>query len=146
MAQEQKSEKRGPGGLSLWFQRRMNTRTNARIRKGRGRSMGMDLLVLHTTGRRSGAPRTWFADGDARLVVASGGGKRHPDWYLNLVAHPEAAAIELPGQDALPVAPQRLEGEDRARAWDAIAAAQPRYAKYQAKTDKEYPVVRLVPR
>jgi deazaflavin-dependent oxidoreductase (nitroreductase family) len=47
----------------------------------------MELLILHTVGRRSGQPRespvAWFADGeDAWLIVASGGGSRHPDWYF----------------------------------------------------------------
>jgi hypothetical protein len=76
-----------PGSLSLWIQRRANVRTNARIRRKGGSFMGMELLILHTVGRRSGQPRespvAWFADGeDAWLIVASGGGSRHPDWYF----------------------------------------------------------------
>ena len=85
----------------------------------------------------------WFADGtDAWLIVASGG-VQHPDWYLNLMAHPDRASIELPGRDTVPVTPHRLEGADREQAWQRITAAQPRYAKYQGKTDREYPVIRL---
>jgi deazaflavin-dependent oxidoreductase (nitroreductase family) len=62
--------------------------------------MGMDVLILHTVGRRSGQPRetpvAWFADGgNAWLVVASGGKTRHPDWHLNLTGHPDRASIEL---------------------------------------------------
>ena len=107
----------------------------------------MDVLILHTVGRRSGQPRqspvAWFADGqDAWLIVASGG-RLEPDWYLNLVANPDRASIELPGRDAVPMTPHRLDGADRAQAWQRITAAQPRYAKYQRKTDREYPVVRL---
>jgi deazaflavin-dependent oxidoreductase (nitroreductase family) len=95
----------------------------------------MDVLILHTTGRRSGQPRqspvAWFPDGqDAWLIVASRGGSQHPDWYYNLVAHPDDASIELPGGAAQPVTPQHLEGEDRERAWQIIATAQPRIAKY----------------
>ena len=113
----------------------------------RGKFLGMDVLILHTVGRRSRQPRqspvAWFADGpDAWLIVASGG-RLHPDWYLNLMAHPERASIELPGRDPVPVTPHRLDGADRAPAWQRITAAQPRYAKYQRKTDREYPVVRL---
>ena len=46
-----------PGAVSRWVQRRMNARTNARIRRNRGSFMGMDLLILYTVGRRSGQPR-----------------------------------------------------------------------------------------
>jgi deazaflavin-dependent oxidoreductase (nitroreductase family) len=89
----------------------------------------------------------WFADGeDARLIVASGGGSQHPDWYVNLIAHSGQASIELPGRDTVAVTPHRLDGADREQAWQRIAAAQPRIAKYKTKTDWEYPVVRLTPR
>ncbi|MFF5260836.1 nitroreductase/quinone reductase family protein [Actinomadura viridis] len=56
------------------------------------------------------------------------------------------ADIELPGRQAVPVTPHVLEGAERERAWGRITAAQPRYAKYQGKSDREYPVVRLTPR
>ena len=83
----------------------------------------------------------WFADGDdAWLVVASGGGSQNPDWHANLMAHPDRASIELPGHDATPVTPHQLDGAEREQAWQRIAAAQPRIAKYQSKSDREYPV------
>lgn len=136
-----------PGPVSRWVQHRMNARMNRNIRRGHGKFLGMDVLILHTVGRRSSQPRqspvAWFADGtDAWLIVASGG-VQHPDWYLNLMAHPDRASIELPGRDTVPVTPHRLEGADREQAWQRITAAQPRYAKYQGKTDREYPVIRL---
>ncbi len=146
------ARKRGtPGAVSRWVQQRMNARMNRKIRRGRGKFMGMDVLILHTVGRRSGQPRetpvAWFTDGkDARLIVASGGGSMHPDWHVNLMAHPDRASIELPARDAVPVTPHRLDGGDREQAWQRITAAQPRYAKYQSKTDREYPVIRLTPR
>lgn len=156
MSENKQAGRRGrktgtPGALSLWFQRKMNTRTNTRIRRKGSRSMGMDLLILHTIGRRSGLPRetpvTWFADGeDAWLIIASGGGSNHPDWYRNLLAHPDRAAIEMHGHDAVPVTPHRLDGTDRERAWQSITTAQPRYAKYQRKSDREYPLIRLARR
>lgn len=62
------------------------------------------------------------------------------------MAHPERASMELPGQETVPVTPQRLEGADREAAWRRIAEAQPRIAKYQSKSDRQYPVVRLTPR
>lgn len=140
-----------PGAFSRWMQHRMNARMNRKVRRGRGKFMGMDVLILHTVGVRSGQPRetpvAWFADGeDARLIVGSGGGSQHPDWYVNLMAHPDQASIELPGSEAVPVTPRRLDGADREQAWQRIAAAQPRIAKYQGKSDREYPVVRLTPR
>ena len=50
----------------------------------------------------------------------------------------------MPGRDAVPVTPHRLDGADREQAWQRIiTAAQPRLAKYQRKTDREYPVIRL---
>ena len=94
----------------------------------------------------------WFTEADAdragdgaRLVVASGGGSQHPDWFANLMAHGDKASIELPGRDAVPVTPERLDGVEREQAWQRIAEAQPRIAKYQAKSDRQYPVVRLTP-
>ncbi|WP_235716113.1 nitroreductase/quinone reductase family protein [Amycolatopsis sp. ATCC 39116] len=79
----------------------MNTRTVTRIRRKGGPMMDMDVLIVHTA--------DW-------LLVASGGGDRNPDWYANLTAHPDRAAIELSGQDRVPVKPQRLDGADRDRA------------------------------
>ena len=157
MTQNQQAGSRGgrrrgsPGAVSRWVQHRMNARMNRKVRRGRGKFMGMDVLILHTVGHRSGevreTPVAWFADGDdAWLIVASGGGSRHPDWYVNLMAHPDRASIELPGGDTVPVTPHRLDGADREQAWQRIAAAQPRIAKYQSKSDREYPVVRLTRR
>ncbi|MGW0195224.1 nitroreductase family deazaflavin-dependent oxidoreductase [Nonomuraea sp. NPDC003201] len=151
MAQQQQRKSGTPGPMSRWIQRKMNARMSRKIRRGQGSFMGMDVLILNTVGRLSGQPRqsplAWFADGeDAWLIVASGGGGRHPDWHANLMAHPERASVELPGRDAVPVTPHRLDGAERAQAWQRITAAQPRYAKYHDKSDREYPVIRLTPR
>jgi deazaflavin-dependent oxidoreductase (nitroreductase family) len=140
-----------PGAFSRWMQHKMNARMNRKIRRGRRKFLGMDVLILNTVGRHSGQPRetpvAWFPDGaDARLVIASGGGSQHPDWHANLMAHPDQASIELPGRDPIPVAPQPLEGEEREEAWQRITAAAPIIAKHQAKSDRVYPVIRLTPR
>jgi len=143
-----------PGAFSRWMQHRMNARVNRKLRGGRGKFMGMDVLILHTVGHRSGAPRetpvAWFTDGDGdgdgRLIVASGGGSQDPDWYVNLMAQADGAKIELPGSGTAAVTAQRLDGDDREQAWRRIATAQPRIAKYQGKSDRQYPVVRLTPR
>ena len=68
----------------------------------------------------------------------------NPSWYLNLAAHPDQVSIELPGRK-LRVTPQPLHGAARDEAWQRIIAAQPRFAKYETKTDRNIPVVRLVP-
>ena len=157
MTQNDQATERGkrkpgtPGALSRWMQHRANARLNRKIRRGRGTFMGMDVLILHTVGRRSGQPREtplmWLPDGEhAYLIVASGGGSVNPDWHANLMANPNRAAIELPGHDAVPVTPHQLDGADREQAWERVAAAQPRIAKYQSKADREYPLIRLVRR
>jgi deazaflavin-dependent oxidoreductase (nitroreductase family) len=111
---------------------------------------GMDVLFLTTTGRKSGQahenPVAWFADGDeAWLVVAAAGGTaKNPAWYANMAAHPDQVWIELPDRK-LQVTPEQLAGERREAAWQRITAAQPRFAKYQTKTDRSLPEIRLVP-
>jgi deazaflavin-dependent oxidoreductase (nitroreductase family) len=134
------------GRFTKWFARQMETR----IRRRGYRMMGMDILFLTTTGRRTGQPRqvpvAWFPDGtDAWLVVASlVGAARNPAWYLNMAAHPDQVWIELADRK-LRVTPAQLDDAERAVAWPRIVAAQPRYAKYQAKTDRVLPVIRLTP-
>jgi deazaflavin-dependent oxidoreductase (nitroreductase family) len=139
-----------PGRFSRWMQRTMGARASRKIRDGKGQMMGMDVLVLTTIGRRSGEPRTtplaWFADGESWLVVASGGGSQHPDWHANLTAHPDQVTVEFAGKGAVPVKAERLGQAERAEAWKRIAKAQPRIAKYQEKSEREYPVIRLTQR
>ena len=135
--------------FSRWMQHRANARAITKIQAGNATMMGMELLVLQTVGRRSGHPRqtpvAWFPDGERRwLVVASGGSDHHPDWYLNLRAHPEAASVMLPHGDVVRVTPHQLEGAEREQAWKTIVAAQPRFARYQGKSSRPYPVVELV--
>jgi deazaflavin-dependent oxidoreductase (nitroreductase family) len=153
MTKTQQTAKRKPGTpgpFSRWLQRTMNARTSRKIHAGRDKFMGMDVLVLNTLGRRSGEPRetplAWFPDGEnAWLIVASGGGSQHPDWHANLMTHPTNASITLPGGTPLPVIPTPLEGPARTDAWHRITTTQPRLAKYQAKSARQYPVIRLTP-
>jgi deazaflavin-dependent oxidoreductase (nitroreductase family) len=146
-----KDQSRKPGAFSRWMQKKMNARMTRKVRRGKGEFMGMDVLILNTKGRRSGqkreTPVAWFADGEeSRLIVASGGGSQNPDWYVNLMAYPDEATIELPDGKTVPVTPQTLDGAEREEGWKRIATAQPRIAKYQSKSDRQYPVVRLTPR
>jgi deazaflavin-dependent oxidoreductase (nitroreductase family) len=111
----------------------------------------MDVLFLTTLGRRSGerreTPVAWFPDGpDAWLIVASAAGTAdQPGWYRNLAAHPDELSVELRDR-RLPVVAEQLHGAERQERWQRIIAAQPRYRKYQAKTDRQLPVIRLTPK
>jgi deazaflavin-dependent oxidoreductase (nitroreductase family) len=112
----------------------------------------VNVLFLRTVGRKSGqrreSPVSWFADGDdAWLIVASAAGSAHnPDWYYNLMAHPDQVSVELPGRGPVAVvAARQLDGARRDEAWTRIVQAQPRYAKYQRKTDRVLPIIRLTP-
>jgi deazaflavin-dependent oxidoreductase (nitroreductase family) len=112
---------------------------------------GQPLLYLHTVGAKSGEPRTSavmaFADAeDAWLIVASRGGSAgHPSWLYNIAAHPDEIEVEIGGRK-FPVTASMVIGEGRASAWKRITSAQPRFSGYEAKTDREIPVVRLTRR
>jgi deazaflavin-dependent oxidoreductase (nitroreductase family) len=110
---------------------------------------GRDLLLLTTTGRKSGrrhtTPIVFSRDGDRLLVYASkGGAPSHPDWYLNLVADPRVT-VEV-GSERFDATATPLEGEERDRYFAEQADRIPVFAEYQAKTDRVIPVVALNPR
>jgi len=107
---------------------------------------GTTILLLTTEGRTSGQSRTTplihRTDGDRWVVVASkGGAPANPSWYENLQANPEAA-IQVRGQ-TVPVRATTAEGEERSRLWSLMTEVWPAYDEYQAKTDREIPVVVL---
>lgn len=114
------------------------------------RMMGFPVVLLTTVGARSGSPRTvalgGFADGDdAWLVVASNGGAAsHPDWFVNMVKHPDDLRLEV-GKRKLKVRGESLTGAARTDAIRRIAEISARYGRYQELTDREIPVVRLTP-
>lgn len=125
------------------------TMTNWHKRSG-DKFQGMDLLYLTTVGAKSGEKRqstvSRFADGDdAWLIVASvGGATKNPAWYHNIAAHPDQVWVEFGGKQQR-VTPSQLAGDERAQAWQRITQAQPRYAGYQIKTDREIPIIKLTP-
>jgi len=131
----------GPIGR-WWAKRAMN-----RIRRT-GKMMGLNGLVLTTVGRKSGAERAaplgWFPgkDGSWLIVAAANGGARNPAWYYNIAARPDKVWIDTAGRTVAVIAEQ-LHGTERDEAWREIAAAAPRFAKYQQKTDRELPIIRL---
>jgi deazaflavin-dependent oxidoreductase (nitroreductase family) len=110
---------------------------------------GAPTLLLTTTGRRSGEPRTtaliFGRDGDDYLVVASkGGAPQHPAWYLNLTAEPEVE-IQVRADRMTAVARTAADGDERARLWSIVTAVWPNYDVYVTRTDRTIPVVVLSP-
>lgn len=110
--------------------------------------LGSPVLLLTTTGRKSGKPRTipllYLPDGENLLVVASNGGTSgHPAWWLNLEDNPEAN-VEVGGR-TLRVRAEEAEGEERGRLWGRVVRMYGAYQQYQEKTDRRIPVVILRP-
>jgi deazaflavin-dependent oxidoreductase (nitroreductase family) len=132
------------GPVGRWIQQRM-----MKQHRKKWKFMGMDLLFLHTVGSKSGLERTnpvaWFPYGDGSwvIVASAGGSMQHPAWYRNLAAQPDRVRIEL-AEGTIPVTAELLTGEPRDQAWQRIVAAQPRFAGYQRKTDRELPVIHLI--
>ena len=119
-----------------------------RLSRGRllGRVAGMPVLLLTTTGRRSGSPRTtpltYFQLGDELAIVASNGGEDAPPrWWLNLQADPRATITVGARSEA--VVARTASAEERARLWPAIVSAHAGYAAYECRTDRPIPVVLL---
>ena len=110
----------------------------------------MPALALTTTGRRSGEPRTVMLtspvqEGDTLVVVASrGGDDRHPAWFLNLRDRPEVE-VSFRGGARTPYTARVASPEERARLWPQVASTYKGYAGYQARTDREIPLVLLAP-
>ncbi|EFC82282.1 nitroreductase family deazaflavin-dependent oxidoreductase [Parafrankia sp. EUN1f] len=109
---------------------------------------GVHTLLLTTTGRRSGQPRTsaliFARDGDDYLVVASkGGAPEHPEWYRNLLANP-AAEIQVQAE-RFTVRAATASDAEKARLWEIVTKVWPNYDAYQTRTERPIPVVVLSP-
>lgn len=109
---------------------------------------GAEILLLTTVGRRSGIERTTpliqRSDGDGRWVVVAskGGWPENPAWFENMMAAAGEATIEIKGEQ-VPVHATVAEGEERERLWRAMNESWPPYEEYQAKTERQIPVVIL---
>lgn len=115
-----------------------------------GRMGRSAVLLLTTTGRKSGkqftTPLYYLADGYGQnmvLVASNGGALKHPTWWLNLQANPEAT-VEVRGRK-LKVKAREADAHERARLWPMLVEMYGGYADYQKKTDREIPVVLLRP-
>lgn len=109
---------------------------------------GTHVLILHAKGRKSGqihkVPLIYGRDGDDYLIVASkGGAAKHPGWYLNLLAHPEVT-IQVLGEQ-LQVRTHTATPAEKPRLWPIMTKEWPDYDRYQAKTERDIPLVVLSP-
>jgi len=113
-----------------------------------GQFEGAPLLLLHSTGARTGKqrvnPMMYRQVGDDYAVFASkGGAPTNPDWYHNLVANPRAT-VEV-GSNTRDVTARMAEGEERSRIWEEQKREFPGFADYERATQREIPVVILSP-
>ena len=111
-----------------------------------GRSLGNLTILLTTTGRRSGQPRTtalWAYPDDDRLVVvgSNGGSHRAPAWVFNLRAQPLAEATV--GRERRAVRAHDAAGEEYERLWQLVNAAYPGYEAYREWAHRTIPLVVL---
>ena len=131
--------------MNKWAER--NKAVSEEFRAHRGQVKGWaPLILLTTTGAKTGQPRIaplmHVADGDRIIAVASKGGHpNHPEWYLNLLAHPEVT-VEV-GSEKFDTTARILTGNERERAFRRAAEVFPPYAEYQKKTAREIPVIVL---
>ncbi|HEX7410331.1 MAG TPA: nitroreductase family deazaflavin-dependent oxidoreductase [Candidatus Binatia bacterium] len=110
---------------------------------------GAPVLLLTTIGRKSGRPRTapllYLTDGDQYVIVASKGGmSHHPLWFKNLQANPRVE-VEV-GRQKLAMTARQASAEEKAALWPRLVAMYAGYADYQARTERDIPVIILTPR
>ncbi len=113
-----------------------------------GSFAGRPILLLTTTGRKTGQPRTtplqYLEDGDNMILAASNGGNpRHPAWWLNLERNPEADVQVR--NDLKPVTAEKAKGEERRRLWKLLVEMYSGYEDYRQTAQREIPVVVLRP-
>ena len=108
---------------------------------------GSTILLLTTTGRKTGLERTrpliydLDGDDDPVIVASKGGAPHHPHWYLNLVANPDVE-VQIKG-DHFRARARTAEGAERERLWRQMNEMWPHYDEYQQKTERVIPVVVL---
>ncbi len=135
-----------------WLARTMAARVDPwlyRVSKGRFTSTGVPTvpqLVLTTTGRRSGQPRSvqlgYLDEGDDFVVVASNfGQEHHPAWSYNLTADP-VATVEVDG-DRIDVTATEVTGADKDAVWPRLDEVVPQFRVYRTRTDREIHIYRL---
>ena len=134
---------RAMSAANTWVYRLSGGRIGGRFLRG------APVLLLTTVGRKSGQPRTapllYLEDGEDLVVVASKGGmSKHPVWYLNLAADPDVK-VQI-GSQKRRMRARRASDEEKAKLWPRLVAMYRDYDNYQARTDRNIPVVILSPR
>jgi deazaflavin-dependent oxidoreductase (nitroreductase family) len=109
------------------------------------RDTGLPVAIFTTRGNKSGKIRKTPLmrvehDGAYAMVASDGGSPRHPVWYHNLKADPEALTVQ-DGPEPFDARARELSGEEREEWWQRAVAAYPPYAEYQRKTDRLIPVL-----
>ena len=109
----------------------------------------MPIIVVATRGVKSGKIRKNPVmrvehDGDYALVASKGGAPENPEWFYNLVAHPDEVTIQ-DGPAPFAVTVREVTGDEKAAWWTRAVAAYPPYAEYQEKTDRLIPVFVATP-
>ena len=108
---------------------------------------GATLVILHTTGAKTGQARVnplvslTGTDGKLYIFASAAGAPSHPDWYRNLVAHP-SVEVEL-GDETFKATATPVTGKERDRVFAEQVAAMPGFADYEAKTTRVIPVIEL---
>ena len=105
---------------------------------------GMPIIVVTTRGAKSGKLRKNPVmkvehDGECALVASKGGAPANPEWYHNLVTHPDEVVLQ-DGPEPVAVAIRQVTGDEKATWWERAVAAYPPYEEYQEKTARQIPV------
>src|ERR1039458_387165 len=107
------------------------------------RDTGLPIVIFTTRGKRSGKVRKNPVmrvehGGEYALVASKGGAPENPEWFHNLVAHPDKVVIQ-DGPEPFAVRVREVSGDEKAEWWERSVAAYPPYAEYQEKTDRPIP-------
>jgi deazaflavin-dependent oxidoreductase (nitroreductase family) len=126
-----------------------NGRLGSKWRIGAGWSKPVPTLLLDHVGRKSGrrftTPLLYLDDGDRLVIVASQGGlPKNPQWYANLLAHPETT-VRLRKEGVRRVRAREVVGAEREQLWPRLVDLYADFEKYARWTDREIPVVVLEP-
>jgi F420H(2)-dependent quinone reductase len=137
--------------MNVWIRLLMVSNVSLyRLTGGRlgSRMAGQNVLLLHTTGRKSGktytTPTNYYRDGANYVVVASNWGKdQHPAWFYNLL-HQQIATIQVKDK-LIRVRPSQASATEYDRLWSLVSGQNAYYVRYQQQTGRKIPIILLTP-